>query len=190
MNTSLAWCVALLVAPPVFADQFVVELDAELAAPPEGLMSSHGVTLDETLSAGPDSYAVFTAEDAGMLSQFLAAAAIEPEKVSRVMFVNSPVIGGGAPARDAVREGHDVFVIERPIPGVGTFGMERWRAISAGSNAAIAELGDAIEWDHSYLTDEGTYCIYRADSRDTVRKHGDLAGAPISRITAVSQRAH
>lgn len=189
MKTHFFAAIAAIVAGPACADQFVVELAAELVAPADPLMTRHGVMLDETLSAGADSYAVFTAEDAEALSRFLAAAGIEAEKVSEVLFVNSPEVGGGAPAGESVRDGHEVFVVERPIPGVGTFGLERWRAISAGSNAAVAELGDAIEWDHSYLTVEGTYCIYRADSVETVRRHGELAGAPISRITAVAQQA-
>ena len=85
------------------------------------------------------------------------------------------------------RDGHQVYVIERPIPGVGFFGLDKKEKISKGSIAAMAKLGDVIEWDHSYLTSEGTYCVYRADDPDTLREHGALAGAPIGKITPVSQ---
>ena len=115
---------------------------------------------------------------------------VSPEKISEVLFVNSPVVGGGDPAGSEPRDGHQVFVIERPIPGVGFFGLEKKQKISAGSNAAIAKLGDIIEWDHSYLTGEGTYCVYRADSPDTLREHGALAGAPIGKITSVKQKVN
>ena len=109
------------------------------------------------------------------------------EKISEVLFVNSPTVGGGQPAGESPREDHQVFVIERPIPGVGFFGLEKKKKISKGSIAAMAKLGDVIEWDHSYLTGEGTYCVYRADNPDTLREHGALAGAPIGKITPVTQ---
>jgi hypothetical protein len=181
---------AIVAAQPAFAGQYVLELDAALEPPPAALMLHHGVTLDETLSAGADSYAVFSAEDAATLQGFLDAAAIRPEKISEVLFVNSPAVGGGVAASHEPRPGHQVYVIERPIPGVGFLGLERKQANSANSNEAVALLGDIIEWAHSYLTSEGTYCVYRADSSETLREHGALAGVPIGRITAVDQQLH
>lgn len=188
---TLALTAAILFAGgAALAGQFVVELDAPLAPPPTSMLDSHGIAVDETLSAGTDSYAVFSAGDELALARFLSDAGIEAEKITEVLFVNSPVVGGGTPAGAKPRDGHQVFVIERPIPGVGFFGLEKKQKISANSNAAIAKLGDAIEWDHSYLTSEGTYCVYRADSPDTLREHGALAGAPIGKITPVVQAAN
>ena len=171
------------------AGQFVVELDAPLDLA-EGAVAGSTVTLDETLSAGVDSYAIFSAEDQGELEGFLDATGIEAMKISEVLFVNSPTVGGGEPVAEEVADNHAVYVIERPIPGVGFFGLEKKQAISRNSNAAIEMLGDVIAWDHSYLTSEGTYCVYRADSPETLREHGALAGAPIGRITEVVQQRH
>lgn len=172
------------------AGQFVVELDAPLAQLPDNVLSDHNIVLEQSFSAGADSYAVFTASDETSFKSFLQSAAIDVGKISEVLFVNSPTIGGGQSARKEPREGHEVFVIERPIPGVGFLGLEKKKKISANSNAAIAKLGDIIEWDHSYLTNEGTYCIYRADSPDTIREHGLLAGAPTGKITPVLHQIH
>ncbi|MDD9921642.1 MAG: DUF4242 domain-containing protein [Boseongicola sp.] len=172
------------------AGQFVVELNEPLNPPSQSLLSAHAVSLDETFSAGPDSYAVFSADTQDALETMIASASLEVEKISEVLFVNSPTVGGGEAAGDMPREGHQVFVIERPIPGVGFFGLEKKQKISQNSNAAIEKLGDTIEWDHSYLTNEGTYCVYRADSSDTLREHGALAGAPIGKITPVQQSSH
>ena len=99
-------------------------------------------------------------------------------------------MGGGTPAGDEVREGHRVYVIERPVPGVGSFPIEKKQKIAMASNAAVEKLGGAVEWDHSYLTSEGTYCFYCADSEDTIREHAALAGAALSKITPVSQVVH
>jgi hypothetical protein len=173
----------------VQAAQFVVELPAPLEKLSSDLLSTHSIKLDQTFSGGADSYAVFSSPDQEALVEYLVKAQINAEKVSAVLFVNSPVIGGGEIAGKAPREGHTVFVIERPIPGVGFFGLEKKQKISKESNAAIAKLGNIIEWDHSYLTGEGTYCVYRADSPDTLREHGALAGAPIGKITPVEQKS-
>lgn len=175
----------VMMATPVIAGQFVIELDEPLAAPSTELMSQYGVSLDETLSAGADSYAVFSAENQGALETFLDEASLNAEKISEVLFVNSPTISGGDPAGPKPRVGHQVYVIERPIPGVGFFGLEKKQKISQNSNVAVAKLGEIIEWDHSFLTNEGTYCVYRADSPETLREHGALAGAPIGKITPV-----
>ncbi len=184
------FAVLLLSPSTAIAGQFVVELDAPFDTPSQALMQKHGVTVDETLSAGADSYVVVSADTDVAVRTLMKAAEIAPEKISEVLFVNSPVVGGGDPAGSEPRDGHQVFVIERPIPGVGFFGLEKKQKISAGSNAAIAKLGDIIEWDHSYLTGEGTYCVYRADSPDTLREHGALAGAPIGKITSVTQNVN
>ena len=182
---------ALILAPTAaVAGQYVVELDVPFVAPPHTLMQEHGLTVDETLSAGADSYVVVSADTEDAVRELMQASSISPEKISEVLFVNSPTVGGGLPAKAEPRDGHQVFVIERPIPGVGFFGLEKKQKISAGSNAAIAKLGDIIEWDHSYLTSEGTYCVYRADSPDTLREHGALAGAPIGKITPVKQEVN
>lgn len=183
--------VAALFTPVAgFAGQFVVELEAPFETPSEAMLQQAGVSVDETLSAGPDSYVVLTADDEDAVRELFQTAAITPEKISEVLFINSPTVGGGQAAGAEPRDGHQVFVIERPIPGVGFFGLDKKEKISKGSNAAVAKLGDVIEWDHSYLTGEGTYCIYRADNPDTLREHGALAGAPIGKITPVSQVAN
>jgi hypothetical protein len=172
------------------AGEFVVELAAPLALPTSETLKQYDVVLSETLSAGQDSYAVFTAKDVSALATFMTAANINAEKVSEVLFINSPTIGGGQPASAKPRPGHQVFVIERPIPGVGFLGLEQKQKISRASNLAVEKLGDIIEWERSYLTSEGTYCIYRADTSETLREHGALAGAPIGKITPVLQQSH
>ncbi len=186
-------CVATLftvLAHTASAGQFVVELPAPLGTIPSDTMSVSAVELQQSFSAGEDSYAVFGADNLEALKVFLASADVSAEKVSEVLFVNSPQVSGGAAAGELPRDGHQVFVIERPIPGVGFFGLDKKKKISEGSNSAIAKLGEIIEWDRSYLTSEGTYCVYRADSPETLREHGALAGAPIGKITPVDHRSY
>lgn len=186
-NFVLVAAASLIISQSADAGQFVVELNKPLSRQEMNQSISYDVVVDETLSAGADSYAIVTAADEATVQAFLSAHGIEAEKVSEVLFINSPEIGGGTPAGATLRSGHDVYVVERPIPGVGFLGFEKKQQISRNSNAAIVKLGDIIEWDHSYLTGHGTYCVYRADSPETLREHGVLAGAPVGKITKVVQ---
>lgn len=181
--------VALINISSAAAGQFVVELAAPLVVPSAEMLSRYEIVLSETLSAGQDSYAVFFAHDESALIAFVDAANIKVGKSSEVLFINSPAISGGELASPEPRPGHQVFVVERPIPGVGFFGFEKKQRISRNSNSAIEKLGDIIEWERSYLTSAGTYCVYRADSLETLREHGALAGAPIGKITPVTQQS-
>ena len=56
---------------------------------------------------------------------------------------------------------------------------------SAKSNAAIATLGGKVTWEHSYVVQDKTFCIYIADSADTVMKHAQASGFPASKVTEV-----
>ena len=160
--------------------QFVVELDPKADVKPG---TSDGVRTVENFSAADKTYAVYEADSADVLAKYLQHAGLSPRKVTEVKDINSPTRGGGKPAGDQPRKGQKTFVIERKIPGVGTFPDAKKQAISKKSNAAIAEIGDSIEWVHSYLSDEGTYCVYRATDEDTIRKHGAIAGAPITKVS-------
>ncbi|MGI9390096.1 MAG: nickel-binding protein [Boseongicola sp.] len=186
----------MITTQSAIAGQYVVELSEPLDSLVLKQMTDNSIALEETLSAveilsaGAGSYAVFSAADEAAVESFLDAFSFRVEKISEVLFINSPAVSGGQPAGEVPRAGHDVFVIERPIPGVGFLGLEKKQLISQNSNTAITKLGEVIEWDHSYLTSDGTYCVYRADSPETLREHGALAGAPIGKITRVLQESH
>ena len=79
------------------------------------------------------------------------------------------------------------FLIERDIPGIGAMSVVELCGASRASNHAIGELGPAIQWQHSYIADDKAFCIYLADSADTIRKHAEMAGLPANRITEVVQ---
>ena len=151
------------------------------------LKGAAGIVVVESFSAPDRTFTVFNAVTLSDLKSYLDANAITPIKITQVRDINSPVRGGGPKAGDEPRQGHQVFVIERGIPGVGNFPDKKKMAISRKSNRAIAEIGNSIEWDHSYLTDEGTYCVYRAIDENTIRQHGKIAGAPIITIYGVKK---
>lgn len=77
------------------------------------------------------------------------------------------------------------YVIERDIPGVGSFNGAQLKDASATSNAALAQLGGKVQWVQSYVVDDKTYCIYLADSEAQVQEHARLSGFPANRVTEV-----
>jgi hypothetical protein len=77
------------------------------------------------------------------------------------------------------------YLIERNIPGVGRMNGQELKGASTTSNAALAKLQGKVQWVHSYVTDDKTYCIYLADGEGSVHEHAQLSGFPASRITEV-----
>lgn len=77
------------------------------------------------------------------------------------------------------------YVIERAIDGVGKLQGEELKGAAATSNAALAKLTGKVQWVHSYVADDKTFCIYLAEDEDAIREHARLSGFPATRITEV-----
>jgi hypothetical protein len=78
------------------------------------------------------------------------------------------------------------YVIERDVPGAGNLTAEQLKEMSQTSCRVLKELGGAIEWDHSYVTTNKIYCVYRAENEELVRKHAKLAGFPCKSVEEVA----
>jgi hypothetical protein len=46
-------------------------------------------------------------------------------------------------------------------------------------------MGPSIHWLESYVTADKVYCIYIADSAQTIREHGEQGGFPANRIEEI-----
>jgi hypothetical protein len=77
------------------------------------------------------------------------------------------------------------FVIERDIPKVGSFEREQLRGAAAKSNEVLAQLAPDIQWEHSYVVGDKTFCIYLAKDEAVIRRHAEISGFPANRITEV-----
>ncbi len=76
-------------------------------------------------------------------------------------------------------------MIERSIPGVGEFSTTELCGAARASNQALSTIGPKIQWQHSYVAGDKTFCIYLAESEDEIRKHSELSGIPIGTITEI-----
>jgi hypothetical protein len=77
------------------------------------------------------------------------------------------------------------FVIERNLPGVQNLVEGELREAAAKSNAAIAKFNGKVTWEHSYVVDDKTFCVYIADSADSVLEHAKVSGFPANKVTEV-----
>jgi hypothetical protein len=75
------------------------------------------------------------------------------------------------------------YVIERDIPGVGSMNGGELKQAADSSCLALAKLYGKVQWEHSYVAADKTFCIYLADSEDSIREHARLSGFPANKIT-------
>ena len=77
------------------------------------------------------------------------------------------------------------FVIEREIPGIGASTTSQLCAAAETSCEALAQLGPDVQWVHSYVVADRTFCIYLARDESMIRRHAELSGFPATRIHEV-----
>ena len=78
------------------------------------------------------------------------------------------------------------YIVERKIPGVGAMSGEQLGDAARRSNAALAQLSPKVQWQHSYVSGDKTFCVYLAESVDDIRNHSELSGFPANVITEVT----
>jgi hypothetical protein len=77
------------------------------------------------------------------------------------------------------------YVIERDLPGAGKLSSSDLQGISQKSCDVLEELSPAVQWLHSYVTDDKVYCVYIAKDETLVRKHAEMGGFPVTSIAEV-----
>ncbi len=77
------------------------------------------------------------------------------------------------------------FVIERNLPGVGSFDSAQLKGAAATSNEALAKLSGKVQWLQSFVVDDKTFCVYLADNEAAVHEHARLSGFPANKVSEV-----
>ena len=80
------------------------------------------------------------------------------------------------------------FVIERNIPEIGSADRQALREAATKSNRVLAEMKAErknIQWEHSYVAEDKTFCIYLADDAALIEEHAERSGFPASQVSAV-----
>lgn len=79
------------------------------------------------------------------------------------------------------------YVIERDLPGVGAMSKGELRGAAKTSNSALSQMGPRIQWQHSYVAGDKTFCVYLAENEDVIREHADKSGFPATKITEIGR---
>lgn len=78
------------------------------------------------------------------------------------------------------------FIIERDVPGADKLSQDDLCALSAKSNAVVADLGVPYTWITSYVAGDKIYCVHEAPSADVIREHAKRGGFPANKVTEVA----
>jgi len=77
------------------------------------------------------------------------------------------------------------YVIERDVPGIGGMTRDELKGAAKTSNNALDQLAPRVQWQHSYVAADKTFCIYLAEDEAAIMEHARLSGFPATRITEV-----
>jgi len=81
-------------------------------------------------------------------------------------------------------------MIERDIPEIGTAERDQLRDAATQSNSVLSAMqseGKGIQWEHSYVVQDKTFCVYLADEQALIDEHAERSGFPASIVTEVSK---
>ena len=79
------------------------------------------------------------------------------------------------------------YIIERGIPGIGEMSVTELCGAARASNEALSQLAPRVQWLHSYVAENKTFCVYLAESEEVIRRHAELSGIPVEKITEVDK---
>jgi hypothetical protein len=78
------------------------------------------------------------------------------------------------------------YVIERDLTGAGSLNEDELTGISQTSVGVLTEMAPRAQWVESFVTADKIFCIYIADSPETVREHASRGGFPVTAVHRVT----
>ena len=81
------------------------------------------------------------------------------------------------------------YVIQRDIPDIGSASAEELREAATKSNSVLAQMQAEhknIQWDHSYVTGDKTFCVYISENEGLIYEHSERSGFPATVVTKVN----
>ena len=78
------------------------------------------------------------------------------------------------------------YLIQRNVPGAGKLTPAQLKQLSQKSCDVLEQLGAQIQWQHSYVTGDDLWCIYKAENEELIYEHAKRGGFPINEIHEVA----
>jgi hypothetical protein len=80
----------------------------------------------------------------------------------------------------------NTYLIQRNLPGAGKLTLADRKAIAQRSCEVISELGHQnIQWQHSYITSDNIWCIYKAEDESILKEHARRGNFPCDDIREI-----
>lgn len=82
------------------------------------------------------------------------------------------------------------YVIQRNIPDIGSASAEELREAATKSNTVLSQMQAEhknIQWDHSYVTADKTFCVYISENEELIYEHSERSGFPANIVTLVNK---
>ena len=51
----------------------------------------------------------------------------------------------------------------------------------------LPKLAPRVQWQHSYVAADRTFCVYLAEDERAIREHAEISGFPATRIVEISK---
>ena len=83
------------------------------------------------------------------------------------------------------------FVIDRDIDGIGASTAQELCEAAGASNGVIADMraeNKFIQWEHTYIAANKTFCIYLSENEDLIKEHAERSGFPATIITEIKTK--
>lgn len=80
------------------------------------------------------------------------------------------------------------YVIERNIPEIGSADRAALASAAQKSNGVLSDMqaeNKQIQWEHSYVVGDKTFCIYLAGDESLIHEHAERSGFPASIVSRV-----
>jgi len=79
-------------------------------------------------------------------------------------------------------------LIERAIPEIGIADRAALSVAAQKSSGVLADMQaekKRIQWEHSYVASDKTFCVYLADNDALIAEHDERSGFPATGVTRV-----
>ena len=80
----------------------------------------------------------------------------------------------------------NTYLIQRNVPGAAKLNPAQLKQLSIRSCQVLDELGPQIQWQHSYVTNDNLWCIYKAENEELLYEHASRGGFPINAVHKVA----
>lgn len=81
------------------------------------------------------------------------------------------------------------YLIKREMPGISLESQEKLQEAGKNSESVLVKMrseGKNINQVQSYVAGDCIFCVYRAESTELIREHGERSHFPVSEISEIS----